>query len=254
MRSQHRKARSMLTTIPWGAILGAGSVASALLLAAAHRLDAQALLDARVSGPMPSVATLARSCAVLSGGAAIFLATIAARRQRYRAALVDNQADISAIKRLSWQDFELLVGEAYRRHGFRVDEIGQGGADGGVDLILSRDGRKVLVQCKRWAKSNLGAPAIREMAGLLMHHNAHEAKIVCASGFTKEVIKFAAGKPLELIDGDALLRLIAGVRKDTANGATTCLCGAPLTVRRGPSGSFLGCSRYPICRATKNLG
>ena len=30
-------------------------------------------------------------------------------------------------------------------------------------------------------------------------------------------------------------------------------CGAPMTVKRGPRGPFLGCSAYPKCRSTKPM-
>jgi len=49
---------------------------------------------------------------------------------------------------MSWQQFETLVGEGFLRRGGRVKETGGGGPDGGVDLVLSKDGEKTLVQCK----------------------------------------------------------------------------------------------------------
>lgn len=51
---------------------------------------------------------------------------------------------------MSWQEFELLVGEAFRLQGYEVAEIGGGGPDGGVDLVLRKDREKFLVQCKQW--------------------------------------------------------------------------------------------------------
>ncbi|WP_233094641.1 restriction endonuclease [Delftia acidovorans] len=49
---------------------------------------------------------------------------------------------------MSWQQFETLVGEGFQQRGGRVKETGGGGPDGGVDLVLSKDGEKTLVQCK----------------------------------------------------------------------------------------------------------
>jgi DNA topoisomerase-1 len=34
-------------------------------------------------------------------------------------------------------------------------------------------------------------------------------------------------------------------------GETCDKCGAPMAVKRGPRGPFLGCSAYPKCRSTK---
>ena len=69
------------------------------------------------------------------------------RKQFLAQAAAPNGAQ--AVDGLSWQDFERLIGEAFRRRGFTVAETGGGGADGGVDLVLTKGGEKSLVQCKR---------------------------------------------------------------------------------------------------------
>jgi restriction system protein len=114
---------------------------------------------------------------------------------------------------MSWQEFEQLIGECFRRHGFRISETGQGGADGGVDLLLRRGSEKVLVQCKQWKTSSVGAPVVREMFGLMTHHSADRVKIVCCGKFTREAVAFAAGKPIDLVGGEALLSLVFDVQK-----------------------------------------
>ncbi len=65
-----------------------------------------------------------------------------------RRRLVDKTKGLDELRAMHWRSFELLVGEAYRRQGWRVTERGGGGPDGGVDLELRRDGELVLVQCK----------------------------------------------------------------------------------------------------------
>ncbi len=73
-----------------------------------------------------------------------------------------------------------MVGEAYRRQGYAVEESLAGGADGGIDLILRKNGQTTLVQCKRWKTQSVGAPVIREMFGLLAHHGA--ARVIVDGG------------------------------------------------------------------------
>lgn len=64
------------------------------------------------------------------------------RRQRSRlAAEVAQNPSADALDGMSWREFEMLVGEGFRLQGFRVVETGGGGADGGVDLVLSRPGQ-----------------------------------------------------------------------------------------------------------------
>ena len=56
----------------------------------------------------------------------------------------------NALDGMSWREFEMLVGEAFRLQGYRVIETGGGGADGGIDLVLFKGSEKFLVQCKQW--------------------------------------------------------------------------------------------------------
>src|SRR4029077_851442 len=81
-----------------------------------------------------------------------FLATAAlsALRSIKTARMLEGQISVASLRQLPWKRFEDLLGEAYRRQGYKVEETLGGGADGGVDLILGRDGKVTLVQCKRW--------------------------------------------------------------------------------------------------------
>jgi restriction system protein len=49
--------------------------------------------------------------------------------------LLNNRSKPESVRSRSWQEFERLVGEAFRRQGYVVAQT-QAGADGGVDLIL----------------------------------------------------------------------------------------------------------------------
>ncbi len=92
--------------------------------------------------------------------ALIALYTEADKYQRRQ--LLKQQSSLETLRGLTWQEFELLVGEAYRRQGYSVEETGGSGPDGGVDLVLRRTGETVLVQCKRWKQqAKVGAPTVR---------------------------------------------------------------------------------------------
>jgi restriction system protein len=107
------------------------------------------------------------------------------------------------IKALSWEDFECQVGEVYRRRGFSVRIPEALGADGGVDLRLRKDDEVILVQCKSSEKWKVGAPVVREFFGVLMSEGAGRGILISKGSFTRDAKEFAAGKPLELIDGTA---------------------------------------------------
>lgn len=98
-------------------------------------------------------------------------------------------------------EFEMLVGEAFRRRGYTVEETGGHGADGGVDLVLSKAGQRFLVQCKQWKTSKVGVKLIRELYGVIAAKGAAGGFVVTSGVFTDDAVAFAAGKRIDLIDG-----------------------------------------------------
>jgi restriction system protein len=158
-----------------------------------------------------------------------------------------------------------------------VAERGGNGADGGVDLVLTRDRERYLVQCKHWRASNVGVPVVRELYGAMAAEGAVGGFVVTAGRFTAEAKAFASGPNLELIDGAGLDRLLAPVRAPTGEThpveppapppqftasavSPACpRCGQSMverTARRGASAGqrFWGCSRYPSCKGVVEIG
>lgn len=182
------------------------------------------------------IASFAKLGAGLSWIALIFLGILAimsAVLAAQKRGLLDKQRDLESLRALSWQQFEWMVGEAYRRQGYAVEESLAGGADGGIDLILRKNGQTILVQCKRWKTQSVGAPVIREMFGLLAHHNAARVIVVTSGRFTREAIAFAEGKPIDLIDGPSLLTLVQAVQTTPTTPSTAMV--APPTPSPTPA-------------------
>lgn len=132
-------------------------------------------------------------------------------RQRKRETLLCRQQSLDTLRLLSWQQFEQVVGQVYVRNGYRVTETGQGGADGGVDLLLQRGAFRYLVQCKHYRSGSIGVPVVREMFGLSVHYKTSGVKIVTTGRFTKQAYEFARGKHIELVDGTKLVSMIGEI-------------------------------------------
>jgi restriction system protein len=195
------------------------------------------------------------------------IAAISALRAWKTGRMLERQTSIESLRALPWKRFEDLLGEAYRRQGYRVEETLGGGADGGVDLVLRKESRTVLVQCKRW-KQSVPVQTVRELYGVLMDRRADSAKLVATTNFTPAAVTFAAGKPIELIGFAALLELIRGVQesaniapplpeKEQNQRAPVCpRCGSEMVMRKARQGaragqSFWGCPRFPECRGMR---
>jgi restriction system protein len=112
--------------------------------------------------------------------------------------------DTEWMNRLSWQEFERQVAEIYREQGYTVEETGGGGADGGVDLRLRKEGKTAIVQCKQWRTYKVGVKPVRELFGIMAAERADRAVFITSGTYTDEAIRFAEGKALDLIDGAEL--------------------------------------------------
>ncbi|MFJ5296834.1 restriction endonuclease [Pseudomonas sp. NPDC088368] len=114
---------------------------------------------------------------------------------------------------ISWREFELLVGEALRRRGFKVQDTGGRGPDGGIDLVARKDGETYLVQCKQWRAVQVGVPVVRELYGAMAAEGAVGGFVVTSGTFTRQARDFASGRNLQLVDGDVLRRWITETSK-----------------------------------------
>lgn len=200
---------------------------------------------------------------------AALLAARAEWDKHQRRKLLAQQSSLETLRAMTWQEFERLVGEAYRRQGYRVEEVGGGGADGGVDLILRRERETALVQCKRWKQAKVGAPTVRELRGAVARDGASRGIFVTSGAFTSEAKAEAKGQPIELVDGDALLELVKQAQGQQAAAQSSPAvvemisappacpqCQSPMVLRTSQKGSnagskFWGCPTFPRCRGTR---
>jgi restriction system protein len=175
---------------------------------------------------------------------------------------------------MSWREFERVVADAFTRSGYEVRERGGAQADGGVDIVLYRDGRRYLVQCKQWRSKKVHVAAVRELLGVVSASGADGGFVVSAGEFTRSAVALAAGRPVVLIDNDRLVQmmrspLVAAASIDLEStmpratssrvGAPTCpQCDSRMVKRvaktgRGAGEPFWGCPRYPGCRGTRGI-
>jgi len=213
---------------------------------------------------------------LIFAGAAV--ASFFGRRKREALARsVGDNASGGALRNMGWQDFELLVGEAFRMRGYAVTEAGGGGADGGIDLALRKVNETFLVQCKHWRAYKVSVTVVRELYGVMAAQGAAGGFVVTSGVFTSDAEAFARGRNIELIDGNALTGMIENARavRPVATpaavaqpaAATVAASGEPPTcpkcasamIRRtakqgaNAGASFWGCSTFPKCRGVRAI-
>jgi restriction system protein len=204
-------------------------------------------------------------------GAGISLFKGIKRKGLFEAAAGSGQEVLNGI---TWHEFEMLVGESFRRKGYTVEESGGGGADGGIDLILYKGGEKSLVQCKQWRAYKVGVKVVRELYGVMAASRTSHGYVVTSGRFTADAIKFAEGREIDLIDGDMLNRMIremkhklepvipAAVSEVQSTGGMVLSvempacpkCKSPMEKRSNKAGKlFWGCPQFPRCRGSRSL-
>lgn len=186
------------------------------------------------------------------------------KQSRAKSLLDDARVNRKAISAMSWRDFEKLVAEAFRQNGFHVVEQGGSSPDGGVDLVLTKAQERYLVQCKHWRNEQVGVKVVRELNGVITAQGARGGFVVTATRFTREAREFAQKTQIELLDGDALEKLIGADSHTTSSASASELqvprqsppacprCGTAMVQRVAKQGkhagrSFWGCQQYPKC-------
>ena len=183
-----------------------------------------------------------------------------------RGARLRRQRVYTDLARLTWEQFESVIADAFRRHGYRVDECGGNKADGGVDLILRRDGERTVVQAKHWRRDVVGVALVRELYGVQCSIGAERAMFVALFRYSPDAVRFAAQVNMTLVDGEELLRIIAeGLHGEPLTLPTAAespvpacpRCDGQMRLRVARQGnnagrSFWGCVRFPECRGTRD--
>jgi restriction system protein len=184
------------------------------------------------------------------------------RRRRH------SQAGMEDVDRMPGREFEHYLGLLFERLGYSV-EVTKAHGDYGADLLVKQDGRRILVQAKRWTKP-VGIHAIQEAAAARPYYKADAALVVSNRFFTPAARQLARANQVQLWDRDTLARRIvdaglgtkAGAAIDGGSSTVTssaapnpiCLrCGSAMVLRGGPHGHFYGCSNFPRCRYTRPL-
>ncbi|MEA3326345.1 MAG: restriction endonuclease [Chloroflexota bacterium] len=146
---------------------------------------------------------------IITGGVTVGWMLVGWRDQRIKLSDAETLDDLLA---LSPTSFEALVAELFSSYGYQAETIG-GSSDHGVDVLVYTDqGKKWVVQCKRY-KHSVGEPVVRDLYGTMLHEEAQRAYLITTGSFTRQALNWAEEKPIVLYDGEALITLIQRTKK-----------------------------------------
>jgi restriction system protein len=133
---------------------------------------------------------------------------LGAQRDRYRDGrrrrrdLRYAMSDLAAVDEMSGVEFEEFVAAQLRTAGWGVTHTATTG-DYGVDLIATKDGARMAIQCKRQAKS-VGVAAVQQVVSGARHHGCNQPVVVTNQAFTSAARQLAATHRCRLVGREQL--------------------------------------------------
>ncbi len=118
---------------------------------------------------------------------------------------------LESLRTIDWFQFEKVVAAVYRKKGYAVERRGGAKADGGIDLIIAKDGRRRAVQCKQWKTWNVGVSAVREFLGALKDAEIESGIFVTLQGYTGDAKRLADKHGIEILNETGLVKLLEEV-------------------------------------------
>lgn len=169
---------------------------------------------------------------------------------------------LAKIRSIDWYQFEKLVALIYRKLGYTVESRGGANPDGGIDLIIQKDGQPIAVQCKHWQNWDVKVKTVREFVGALADAKIKTGILVTLNGYTGDAKLLADRNNIAIINQTRLVEMLeqADVRFDpefrnllTDTHKVCPKCESELVIRTTKSGpnagrQFWGCSTFPVCR------
>jgi restriction system protein len=123
-----------------------------------------------------------------------------------------SRAGIFEIDAMSGAMFEQRLAVLFGDLGYRAEVVGKAGGDYGGDLVISKDGKKTLVQAKCW-KKNVGVKAVQEAVGARGYYDTDSAMVVTNARFTKQAQELARKNKVELWGRDELVAALLRAQK-----------------------------------------
>ena len=144
--------------------------------------------------------------AALTFGVSIGLLFVGIQKYKQKKRRILFESGIDKVDNMSGSIFEEFLLEHFKHLGYN-GYLTARTQNYGADLVLQKDGVKVVVQAKRW-KNNVGADAIEQVIGAMNHYNASKGMVVTNSSFAKSAYELADSNGIELWDRNKLIEII----------------------------------------------
>ena len=115
---------------------------------------------------------------------------------------LDKRITVEEIEHLDGFQFESLLGELFRKAGYKVNVTKKSG-DQGADLIVEKNGVSTAIQAKKYAGS-VGNTAVQEVVAAMKYYDCDKSMVITTGKFTKGAFELAGRNGVQLIDKKGL--------------------------------------------------
>lgn len=121
------------------------------------------------------------------------------------------ECGIDEIDRFSGETFERYLRIIFQSKGYLV-KMTKKSHDYGADLIISKNGEKIVVQAKRY-RNKVGIKAIQEAVASVKFYSCNRAMVVTNSYYTKSAFELARANQVELWNRKRLIEELDRVKR-----------------------------------------
>ena len=116
------------------------------------------------------------------------------------------KSGIADIDKMSGEQFEHYLACLFKSQGYTV-KVTRSVGDFGADLVLERQGNKIVIQAKRHGK-NIGIEAVQQVYSSKNYYGASEAWVFFNRGYTKSAVNLAKANDVKLIGRNELIEMM----------------------------------------------
>lgn len=174
------------------------------------------------------------------------------------------KSGIHDIDRMDGYQFEMYLKALLMELGYK-SEVTKKSNDFGADLVMNKNGSRVVIQAKRYGiKNRVSISAVQQVYSSMPMYKASESWVMTNSMFTKSAVTLAKACNVKLYDREQLMNFIHQVNPDVSareiastvepKSRKCSECSGELVRRHSKEGNaFMGCTNYPTCSHTESI-
>ena len=125
--------------------------------------------------------------------------------------------DIKEIQELSWPELNDMVSKAYAKAGYMVLANDAYTSDPSIDIVMRKSANLYLLQSRYWRNRKVSLREVKKLFALMHEKQASGIFLLTTGIFTKNARRYAIGRPINLVDGIQLVKLLDSTKQDDSS-------------------------------------